>query len=61
MAPKEITPRSEKMMVPPLADVVWVDSRWAPSAQTRHVSTTITCTWCADCHETRAVRKVSVV
>ena len=41
--------RSERMKAPPLADVVRVDGRRAPSARTQKRSASVICTSCADC------------
>jgi len=47
-------------MVPTLAGVVRVDSRWDPTARTRHAMPAIMRSSCADWRESRAVRVVSV-
>ena len=56
---KEKAPRSANRMVLPLAEGLWVDSRWGPSSRTRPRSSSITCTGCVDCVERRAVHVVS--
>ena len=47
-------------MVPTLAGVVRVDSRWDPTARTRHATPAIMRSSCADWRKSRAVHAVSV-
>ena len=60
LTPTEIAPRSERMMVPPLASVLRTYNRRSPSGQTRKRSLSIMCSQCADCHRAQAVHVVSV-
>ena len=48
VTPIKIAARIARMVVPPLAGVVQVDSRWDPTARTRHATPAIMCSSCAD-------------
>ena len=56
VTPIKIAARIACAMVPPLAGVVQVDSRWDPTARTRHAMPAIMCSSCTDWRESRAVR-----
>ena len=58
--PMNIAARNAHAMVPTLAGVVHVDSRWVPTARTRHAMPAIMRSSCADWRESRAVHAVSV-
>ena len=60
VTPMKIAARIARMVVPPLAGVVRVDSRWDPTARTRHAMPAIMRSSCADWRESRAVHVVSV-
>ena len=60
VTPMKIAARIACAMVPPLAGVVRVDSRWVPTARTRHAMPAIMCSSCADWFESRSVHAVSV-
>ena len=60
VTPMKIAARSACAMVPTLAGVVRVDSRWDPTARTRHAMPAIMRSSCVDWRESRAVRVVSV-
>ena len=60
VTPMKIAARIARMVVPPLAGVVRVDSRWDPTARTRHATPAIMRTSCVDWRESRAVHVVSV-
>ena len=53
--------RSACAMVPTLAGVVGVDSRWTPSARPRRAMPDCMCTHCVDCPGVETVRTVSEV
>ena len=60
VTPTNIAARIARMVVPPLAGVVQVDSRWDPTARTRHATPAIMRSSCADWRKSRAVHAVSV-
>ena len=60
VTPMTIAARIARMVMPSLAGVVRVDSRWVPTARTRHAMPAIMRSSCADWHESRAVHVVSV-
>ena len=60
VTPIKIAARIACAMVPTLAGVVRVDSRWVPTARTRHAMPAIMRSSCADWRESRAVHTVSL-